>query len=269
MKNLLRTKTVKSEIQSFISSSALLHQVISLGLACLVLVSCGGSGPTGPRVVYLERSAMDAVRLGDASLAWESMDEALRHFERQDDLAGQWRMRLLRTRYAFDTGDERIRQEIDALTEVSKQLGSDTARYENAILVGRVSGDVMHFETALQHATTPIQRAVALTYLNRYEDAAEIINRSPPGQAGDIAFVTYHVAVHEQSASRFREARAAYVQAGNPRGTADCLFQLARLARADGEDETAASFANRAIRALSSAGFDREANVVRAWLSTP
>lgn len=231
------------------------------------LVACGGSAPSGPRVVYIERSAMDAVRLGEPSLAWETLDDALQYFERQDDLAGQWRVRLLRARYAFETGDQRVSDEINTLTEVSNLLGSDTAQYESAVLLGRVSGDVSYFETALAHATTPIRRAVALTYLGRIEEATEIINRSPPGRAGDIAFVTYRVAVHEQSASRFHEARAAYVRAGNPRGTADCLFQLARLSRIEGDRENAARFATRAIRTLTSAGYQHEADVVRNWLA--
>ncbi len=241
-------------------------------LALLLLLGCASSPEEeAPTIDPLEQNLLDAFETRAYWLIPQAMSAARSRYESLDELGGQWRVTKLAAQYALARGEvdaakvearrlDRLRQQMDAPTR--RELDAD---FETDIIVGRALGDEAAFRRVVSRADDPIDRAVALTYLNETERAAALLDDGRQ-RAADRAFVLYRAGLAAARSDLLQNALDMYRLAGDSRGVADTLFALARLAAGAGDRERAGAFADRARRALLAIGDDERAGAVAAWL---
>ncbi|MEX1237399.1 MAG: hypothetical protein WD994_03930, partial [Pseudomonadales bacterium] len=149
---------------------------------------------------------------------------------------------------------------------LSEFLDEAMVGYDTHLTLGRVSGDDEEFERALGHARTPLETAVARTYLRDNDDAVQLLEPSATDHAGDRAFVYYSHGVSANDKSSFERALAYYRLAEDPRGIADTLLRLAQYAESENRYAEARALARRASTVLTASGDDDRAATVERWL---
>ena len=218
--------------------------------------------PTDP----LEQNAVNALMLGLFSEADEALRAALNRYAMHDDLEGQWRVRHMMANLALKRSDAgEAATQSRAMSYLAEQLDSNAIRYESLLLKGRLSGRDRPFREALRLATSDLQRAVCYTYLGETARAASIVANDATGNPSDLAFVFYRHAKTSGDGTYYVAALEQYRRAGDSRGMADTLVNMARLADTAGDNDAARRFSDRAISILSAINDGTRANAVRAW----
>lgn len=198
----------------------------------VLLAGCVSSAVTeGPETLLeagrLERSVTSLRVRAAPSQAVADLERALRLYALSDDEDGQLRCHLKLARMGFALGEQAMAVEhLDASLLISDRLGLPAHLYQARI---RKAPDGFHL--ALGFARTPIERAVALTYLGRVEEARALVRAhldEVEGEADDLAFVLYTYAKQAADVASAEQALALYKAAENPVGTADALYLLAR-----------------------------------------
>lgn len=244
-------------------------------LAAIALVAFVGACSSAPTPIPdvmtgvdpMEQDAINALDLNLAQQAAESLDAALKRYESLDNLAGQWRIHLIKAKIARGKGDlAATEQEVARLEFLARLLHSTEADYETLILLGEVRKEPRYFESALSIAPSPVERAVALTYLDRVDEAIELVNDTGIDHPNDRAFVLFRYALESGRSADLERALAAYKQAKDSRGVADTLVHLARSAAERGDLAQARMYGDRAIVALESVGDSDRAGAVKQWL---
>lgn len=187
--------------------------------------------------------------------AYEDLARALRLYSLVDDAAGSIRIRLSLAYLHEQHGqtDEAEREARQALS-LARELGDPAYLYRALLIVGRLEQDPVLFSEALNHARTPLQRAVLLTYLGRPEEAAsQVRGLTQPGdeQVGDLAFVLFSHARKALDAATAERALALYKRADDYAGIAHSLRLLAHIATRHGDPRAAQIYAARARRVES------------------
>lgn len=241
----------------------------------IVLVACMGACSSAPPPIPalmsgvnpMERNAINALDLNLAQQASEGLDAALRRYESLDDLAGQWRIHLIKARIARARGDvTTAEQEADRLESLARLLNSREADYETLVLLGEIRSESRYFESALSIAGSKVQRAVALTYLDRVDEAIALVDDTGVDHPDDRAFVLFRYALKTGSTQDLERALAAYRRAKDSRGVADTLVHLSRLAAHRGDLAQARMYGLRAVSVLESVGDGSRASAVKRWL---
>jgi Tfp pilus assembly protein PilF len=242
----------------------------------LALGACAAGGPKYPpgaagRAEWLEDEVSGQVVRESPETALVELDEALRLYSLLDDQAGQVRMHLRRARLLMASGQpEAARPHLHAAREVANRLGDQGMGYEAQLLLARLDDDPVGYEAALSLAATPLQRAVALTYLGQVDQAHEALRRAPDAtaeQADDYGFVLYRYARAHADPVTAEEALVRFKQAENFVGIADTLCLLGQIQRAAGEEMLAQGYFARALtvsRALGDAARVQVATDLRA-----
>ena len=236
-------------------------------MALAIAAGCAGPGGDAPTPLDpLEQNAVNALSLGLLGEADDALHAALNRYTMRDDLEGQWRIRHMMANLALSRDDVAgAREQSEATTSLSGQLESSAIRYESLLLEGRVSGRDRPFREALRLATSDLQRAVCYTYLGETERAAAILGADANGSPSDLAFVYYRHAKASSDSSYYLDALEQYRRAGDSRGMADTLVNMARLAERAGDRDAARRFSDRAIAILSAINDGTRANAVRTW----
>ena len=214
-------------------------QYVLFLLALLALASGCASPPakTGPasleQAQRLERG-VTAERLRQSpAAAIQDLQRALTLYSLADHQAGQARchLALARIRFLQNQPVETI-DHVAAAEQAMQGLDDATLLYQLHLLKGRLADSADEYEQALRYATQPIERAVALTYLGRIDEAFGVIGTHTDDEteyADDYGFVLYAVAKQSFDAATARQALAFYKQADNPVGITDSLYLLARI----------------------------------------
>lgn len=197
----------------------------------------------------------------------QSLQLARAHFQRLDDPAGQWRIANLSAQHALAQHDaEALASHTAEMQQLGKRLPTATVAYANAIMQGHVEPWGTAYQRALALATNDLERAVALTYLGRSDEAMALMEAGLVDKPDSRAFVYYRFAVSAQSSVAYEQALAYYQQVQDARGIADVLVRLAKLAVVNNQFTAAKAYAERAVSALSAAGDTDRAGQVDAWL---
>lgn len=237
------------------------------------LLGCGAAARIDDAVLTsgidpLEIDAVYALELNLHKEAQTGLEAALRKYQSLDDLPGQWRIHLMKTKLALGAGDTQAADlESQHLEDIADLLDTAFTSYNTDILLGRIRTDPSYFERALHIATTPMQQAVALTYLDRIPEAIELIDLNGTDYPTDRAFVTYKYGLQVGSRSTLQRALSLYKMAADPRGVADTLMSLANLTASRNRQE-AEEYAQRALRVLAAIGDVRRSEAVRAWIDS-
>ncbi len=228
------------------------------------------STPTpGPTVHYLEQDALYALKLNLREQAEGSLLAALKHYQSVDDLTGQWRIRYLMVTNAIARDDSKSATlHADDLEQLSHQINASTEDYKTSLLLGQVRGEKQYYEAALASARTPLERAIATTYLGDTTEAIKLMAEENIGEPGDRAFIYYRHAKQTDLAQYFHLALEEYRAAQDSRGISDSLLSLALLSAKNGRIEQAKDYGQRASRSLASIGLKNRADAVDQWLST-
>jgi hypothetical protein len=197
-----------------------------------------------------------------------TLQTATAHFQRLDDPAGQWRIAYLSAQHALAQHDlQTLKRHVDIMQQLGTRLAPATVAYANAIMQGHIETQGPYYQRALSAATSGLEHAVALTYLERNAQAMTFMDASLTDQPGSRAFVYYRFAITTQSASAYQQALTFYQLAQDARGIADVLVRLAKLAAANEQLAQARAFASRAASVLTAAGDAERAGQVDAWLT--
>jgi tetratricopeptide (TPR) repeat protein len=197
-----------------------------------------------------------------------TLQTATAHFQRLDDPAGQWRIAYLSAQHALAQHNvQALKRHVDVMQLLGTRLAPATVAYANAIMQGHIETQGPYYQRALSAATSGLERAIALTYLERHAEAMTFMDPNLTDQPGSRACVYYRFAMTAQSASAYQQALAFYQQAQDARGIADVLVRLAQLAAVNQQLAQARAYAKRAASVLSAAGDAERAGQVDAWLT--
>jgi len=250
------------------------------GIVAVVLIAvagCQGAATVTRETIHpLEQNGRNALAVNQPAQAVQSFADALLHYEAHDDLGGQWRVRRQLLILALDRRDGgdgdrpgpdagALENEAALLAAIAQHLDDDHVQYETLLLRGRVTGDGAMFRRAGDHARTPAERAVVAAYLGDVQDAVRLIDEAADAAPADRAFIYYRHARSLGTMAAYARALTAYRQAGDPRGIADSLTAMARIAAAGGDVAAAGHYAIRAERALRAIDDDARADRLRTW----
>ncbi len=221
----------------------------------MLLASCA-SQPPDERPITIQTAARleaslsaERVRLAPEQAA-SDLERALLLYSLADDQGGQVRCHLRLTRLYYLLGEWTLAQDhLKQGAEAAARLGDAHALYESALLRGRLNGTKQDYETALSHALRPIEKAVALTYLGRTEEAYALI-RGRLDQADadpdDYAFVLQAHARASGDLTLAQRALDLFKQADNAAGIAGTLELMGHIATGAGRHDRARGFYERA-----------------------
>lgn len=239
----------------------------------LVLLSACASAPTPQPYIFtdidpIEQNAINALKLNLVQEARTGLDAALVKYRMLDDLEGQWRIHLTNTKLANGSGDRvTANSEVDRLRELAELINTDFVRYHTYLLLGQIKQQKSYFQSAFEVTATPLQQAVALTYLDRIEEAMALIDAGKPDHPADRAFILFRYALSSGNEVDLQRALTVYKLAGDPRGIADTLVLLSRLASQDDDLGKAQIYGRRAISVLTSMGDLERADIIQTWLA--
>lgn len=245
----------------------------TLALVMLTLLSACASAPAPQPTILtkidpIEQDAINALKLNLPQQARSGLDAALLKYQMLDDLEGQWRIHLTNTKLANGKGDAATaNSEVDRLLELAELINTDFVRYHTYILLGQIKKERSYFQSAIRVTATPLEQAVALTYLDRIGEAMALIDPNKLDHPADRAFVLFRHGLAGGNDVDLQRALAFYKLAEDSRGVADTLVLLSRMALQKNNSQLAEIYGKRAVRVLTSMGDLQRANLIQAWLA--
>lgn len=238
----------------------------------LLLAACASAPAPQPAILTeidpIEQDAINALKLNLPQQARSGLDAALTKYQSLDDLEGQWRIHLTNTKLANGKGDRATaNSEVDKLLELAELIDTDFVRYHTYILLGQIKQDKSYFQAAIEVTATPLEQAVALTYLNRIGQAVALMDPTKLDHPADRAFILFRHASAGGNEVDLQRALAFYKLAEDSRGVADTLVLLSRMSMQDNNPQMAEIYGRRAIRVLTSMGDLQRANSIQTWLA--
>ncbi len=246
---------------------------VSQQLAVLIFVghlaACASAPPAEPppTIHVQEQAALDAMKVGFLDDAAVALTEAMRDYRKLDNHAGQWRISVLEAKLALRQGENgKAADAAERSLALARDINTAEALYQSYLLAGHTANNPALFRTALSHASTPLQQAVAETYLGNTGAAVQLIDPVAIDNPSDRAFVYYQHGRATGSSEAFLQALGFYRAAEDARGVADSLVSLAKIALKEGRNDRARSYGERAILSLQAAGESDKAEIVQGWL---
>jgi hypothetical protein len=241
-------------------------------LQVTLLAACASAPAPQPDILTnidpFEQDAINALKLDLEQAAHTGLNTALVRYQKLDDLEGQWRIHLTKTKLANGKGDQAAASvEVDNLKELADLIDTNFVHYHTYILLGQIREEKHYYQSALAVASTKLQQAVALTYLDRIGEAIALVDPRKTDHPTDRAFVLFRHGVSTGNRADLQRALSAYKLAGDSRGVADTLVLLSRLSMDQNDPEMAVIYGRRAIRVLTAMGDLDRADVVQAWLA--
>jgi len=228
------------------------------------LLACASSPPPDTRpwsvqtAERLERTlGPDRVALAPRQ-AVEDLERALQLYSLADDQEGQARCHIKLARLYLRSDDEaQAGSHLANARRIAGRLGRRPLQFESALLTGRLSNRREDFEQALGYAGSPIEQAVALTYLGRLEQAYQLVRphlATADTAPDDFAFVLHRYAVSSRDMATARQSLELYKQTDNHLGAASALYLMGQIATENRNPGQARGYLERALvvsRALS------------------
>ncbi|HKI74104.1 MAG TPA: hypothetical protein VJ998_05650 [Pseudomonadales bacterium] len=223
----------------------------------------------GPDKDPLEKAAVLALRQARVQEAKSDLAGALSTYERLDDLGGQWRIHYLKTTLALAEADQTLAaSEMRVLEQLAAQLSDTEINFRTQLLAGRVTHDHADFTAAEKSASSPLEQALAKTYLGDTAAAIKLIDPDADDHPADRAFVYYRRAMDARSAELFEKSLKYYRLSQDSRGIADTLVNLARIGAESGNKAVARGYASRAITVLTASGDKARASEIQKWMAS-
>jgi len=231
-------------------------RVALIGVLVANIVACGApiSKPDPPTLSTARKleSRTDAQAVNESpQRAVTDLKQALHLYSLIDDREGQVRcnLKLVRLYIGLEQTDN-ARQYLQRAKKIAESLREPDYLYDSYLLEARLSGQKADFEKALGWSTTPIQRAVVLTYLSRVDEAYRLIEPKmdqAEDAPDDFAFVLYEYARKSQHAGAAQTALGLFKKIDRYRGICNALHLLAQIYKANGQLKLAQRYYERAL----------------------
>lgn len=241
--------------------------VFSLIIAMLVLTSCSTQPPDrrSDHKRNMDLQLEQSSQRSDES-AYQQINRALSYYKQIDDRPGQWQANISLANWHIAQHEK-----IKALPFARRALGlaeklnDRSMKFTSSIQLGLLTEAPPLYLQALNNAQTDLQRALALTFLKRYEEAKKIFPRPHSDQNPDeLGFLYYHYGKHRKELPYVLLALDNYRNADYVYGVIDSLFLAAQLAE---KPATASDFAERALLAAESAKDEMRTRAIQAWIN--
>ena len=247
--------------------------VLLLGVCC---GACGvlpeEQGPPSLRAAEDLEGALSSARVQQSpEQALIDLERALRLYSLVDDRAGQVRIHVKLARLYYRLGQrEKAILHLDRALDVSSRLGDARQLYDVYLLDGRLRDRRESYERALEFANGPIQKAVALSYLGRTQEAYRLVqghSRQAKEAPDDAAFVVYEHARSSGDPAVAEQALALYKHADNHGGIADALYLTGQLHRRNGDLGQYRDYLERALTVSRALGDETRTRAIKAELA--
>lgn len=232
----------------------------ALVLLLVLLAGCGGAPALQGSATLREANRLEAAATAQRTIAapgqaLADLERAARLFALMDDTAGVGRVYLTIARIHEQRNETAAAgRYADAALQLATENRDTETRFRALLMAGRLRSDDDSLDQALRIAPGGLQRAVALTYLQRHAEAYALtrgLTEPEPAQLGDLAFVLHGYAQSTLARDAAERALALYKQSDNYRGIANCLRLLGDIAEQGGEEAAAALYRTRAMRVES------------------
>lgn len=201
------------------------------------------------RAVRLEAQAQQDIQSNTLESAVENYRQAHKIYASLDHGAGRARTTLaLAGLYDLLGDQDQSRLRAQQALEVAQSLPGQPALFRIHLLLGKLDHDKDAFQKALDQAQSPLEKAMALVYLNRVEEAwQQIREETPVTLFGDYAFVWYAYGKHRKDASAVEQALVLYKKGDHVLGVSNALYLLGRIFHAQGDIPQARAYLERAL----------------------
>ena len=232
--------------------------VLPAGLCVLLTVAgCVSAPPPQGSPTLREANRMEAAATPQRAIAAPGqalgdLERAARLYALMDDTAGVVRVYLTIARLQEQHGEIAVAARYANMAlQLSEETGDVETRFRALLMAGRLQADADRFAQALAVAPGKLEKAVALTYLQRHVEAYDLISglaEPQPDQLGDLAFVLHGHAQSVRSRDSAERALTLYRLADNYHGIGRCLRLLGDIAAQDGAEAVAVRYRARAAR---------------------
>jgi hypothetical protein len=205
-------------------------------------------------------------RRGD-KIANQQINQALSYYELVDDRPGQWQANLSLANWHLTQGeDAKAEPYARQGYELAEKLNDRAMIYHSSVQLGRLVNDSSYYQQALNSAEGSLQKAVALTLLERYEEAESLFGGIDSTQESEqLGFLYYRYGKHRRMLSYVLLALESYRRADNISGIIDSLFLAAQLATSE---SMAIDYAQRALLSANRAGSEVRRDAIQHWIDT-
>ncbi len=206
----------------------------------LIIEGCSSSvikpsTPIEAKALRLEKQSQLDAQKYNYSVATEQGNEALRLFSLLDDRDGQLRSHLNLTRlYLLQNQSIKASQHLEFAQHLIIETNNQTQLYLAALLAGKLNNNSHDFQSALNVASTPIEKAVVETYLKNYQQAYAYIQYEQPkntAEIDDLAFVLLQYSRYANHADAAEKALNLFKLNENTLGISDTLYVLGLIAK--------------------------------------
>lgn len=249
---------------------------IALGYYILAILGCTAP-PAKPEPPTLSSARELETRLtlrsapSSPQRAASDLQQALHLYSLVDDQEGQVRCHIKLARLYLGLGQtEDASRHVQRAEAIATGLGAPEYLYQSHLLDARLSGDPVAYERALAQATSPIEKAVALAYLSRIDEAYKLIKpelENADAHPDDYAFVLYEYAKQYRDASTAQTALALFKKADYHQAIANTLYLLAVIYRDTGQRALARLYYQRALTVSLSLGDQAKARTIESQLN--
>ncbi len=198
-------------------------------------------------------------------IAYQQTNSALSYYEQIDDRSGQWQANVSLADWHV-AHDEKAKAEPYARRALylAEKLDERSMKFTSSIQLGQLTEDQSLYRQAYNNAQTGLQRAIALTFLQQYDEAEKSFTGIGSSQNPDeLGFLYYQYGKHKRELRYVLLALDNYRKADNVYGVIDSLFLAARLAE---HGAAATDYAERALLAAEGIGSKARAGAIQEWM---
>jgi len=200
-----------------------------------------------------------------------NIENSLSIFEQYDDAYGQWLANYHIANYWIHHNKLDTAKIFSQKASKQAKRSQDTqALFKSTFQVAQLTEDSILLERSLNYASSPTDKALVLTHLNKNQQAYDLIKNNldkvKADQNNSIAFILFHYAQKDSLENIIKLSKQFYVKAENSNGVIDCLFWLAKNNFQKGELKLAKQFSTRAKIAGSAIGNDYKTNKITLWI---
>ena len=222
----------------------------------------------GEKAMRLEQQAQQDMQSNTFVAAIENYKQAHRIYALRDDRQGRLRTHLaLAHLYYLHEKPDAARQNAQQALKIAQSLPEQPEFFRIHLLLGKIKTMPDHFQQALEHAKTPLEKAMALVYLERVEEGWQRIqNEKPVSHLGDHAFVWFAYGKRLKQEKAVQHALALYKKSDDFHGVSNALYLLARISLSHGDRNRAKDYFERALAVNKALGQPQRILAIEAAL---
>ncbi len=230
--------------------------ILTITLFLLTLSACSSKevkppAPIETKATRLEMRSQEETRKYDYPAATKAAHDALLLYALLDDREGQLRSHINLTRlYLLQEQRDKAEKHLIKARSLIQEMDDQLQVYHVHLLTGKMNHDQGEFQQALNTANSPLEQAVAKTYLQNFDQAYALIENEQPvtlTEDDDTAFVMLQYARFADHEDAGEKALALFKKNENTPGISDSLYVLAMIAKKQGDSTKAEQYLRRAL----------------------